>query len=330
MKKIVVIFFGLILLLVIIYFLGSKPTPPKFETVKIELPESLEELEAKIIKEEKEEKGIKLDNEARIIWADSSKQKTKIAFLYLHGFSGSQADGDPMHTSIAKKFNANIYLFRNAYHGVDLGDSTMMNATSDDFIYEAEKALAIASKLGDEVIVMGTSLGGLLTLYLASKHPEIKAIALYSPGIAPRDKRAKLLAGPWGAEIAKLMFGGEYMDLQNTDSLRIQYDSKKVHINGLMAAVNLMEFTSDEENFRKIKCPTFLCYWYKNEEVQDNVVSVDAMLKMFDNLGTPQNQKRHKAIPNAGHHVIASSQFNKNYLDVEIETEKFLKEVVFN
>ena len=42
-------------------------------------------------------KGIKPDNQARIIWADSSKkEKTKIAFLYLHGFSASQAEGDPV------------------------------------------------------------------------------------------------------------------------------------------------------------------------------------------------------------------------------------------
>jgi len=32
-------------------------------------------------------------------------------------------------------------------------------------------------------------------------------------------------------------------------------------------------------------------YYFKNEKFQDSVVSVEAMLKMFDQLGTPENLK---------------------------------------
>ncbi len=246
----------------------------------------------------------------------------------IHGLFGSQGDGEPVHTNIAKKFNSNIYLFRNAHHGVDLGDSTMLHANANDFINAAEKALAITKKLGDEVIVMGTSLGGLLTLYLASQHPEIKAIILYAPGVAAYDKRAKLILGPWGYEIAKLVMGGEYRVLDSTNTVRIKTHSEKAHINAMVAALNLMKYAMTTENFNKIKCPTFLGYWYKNEEEQDKMASVEAMLKMYDELGVPANLKREIAFPNAGDHVIASMYFTDNYRDVEIETEKFLHEVV--
>ncbi len=74
-----------VIIVLAVYFMGPKIPMPTFEVDKVELPESLKELEAKINTEEKETIGIKPGNEAQIIWADSSKQKTKIAFLYIHG-----------------------------------------------------------------------------------------------------------------------------------------------------------------------------------------------------------------------------------------------------
>ena len=44
---------------------------------------------------------LKPDNEARIVWADSSRQKTAYAIVYLHGFSASLGEGDPTDTDIA-------------------------------------------------------------------------------------------------------------------------------------------------------------------------------------------------------------------------------------
>src|SRR5664279_6520927 len=163
-------------------FCRTKTTKPDFTVQEISLPDSLTELESSIIRNEKAVKGIKPDNQARIIWADSlKKEKTKIAFLYLHGFSASKAEGDPVHKDLAKKYQANLFLSRLAEHGIDRGDSSMINLKAGEYEASAEKALAIAEKLGDEVIVIGTSAGGTLSLFLASRHPEIKAIILYSP-----------------------------------------------------------------------------------------------------------------------------------------------------
>jgi hypothetical protein len=93
MKKFTKWLFGIILVLLIGYFAGPKPSKPLFETPVISLPASLPELEKQISDNEKAIKGIKPDNEARIVWADTTnKEKTKIAFLYLHGFSASQAE----------------------------------------------------------------------------------------------------------------------------------------------------------------------------------------------------------------------------------------------
>src|SRR5512139_1596999 len=63
---------------------------------------------------------LKPDNQARIIWQnDSLKRRTKFAVVYLHGFTASQEEGDPIHTSFAKSIGANLYLSRLSEHGKD-------------------------------------------------------------------------------------------------------------------------------------------------------------------------------------------------------------------
>lgn len=103
MKKFLKWFGGIILVIALGYLIGPKPSKPKFNTPIPDLPSSLIELEKQINTNEKAIIGIKPDNEARIVWADTlKKEKTKIVFLYLHGFSGSLAEGEPVHRNLAK------------------------------------------------------------------------------------------------------------------------------------------------------------------------------------------------------------------------------------
>jgi hypothetical protein len=67
-----------------------------------------------------------------------------------------------------------------------------------------------------------------------------------------------------------------------------------------------------------------LLYYYKNELEQDPVVRVDAMLKMYDELGTPNNLKQKVAIPNAGNHVMGSYITSKDLPGVEKAIESFV------
>ena len=325
MKTVLKWFIGIVLSLFIFYSVGPRPSKPDFTIHEINLPSALSELETNIVHAEKAVKGIKPDNQARIIWADSSKkEKTKIAFLYLHGFSASQAEGDPVHKDLAKKFNANLYLSRLAEHGIDRGDSSLIGLNAGAYEASAENALAVTKKLGDEVIVIGTSAGGSLTLYLASRHPEIKAIVLYSPCVKLFDKTAVILDRPWGLQIARLVSGGPSKKFESESKAHSDYWQLNYRIEALVALQNLVSNTMKPEVFSKVKCPVFLGYYFKNEKEQDNTVSVPAMLKMFDELGTPPEQKQKVAFPDAGVHVIASYIRSKDWQGVERETNKFL------
>ena len=320
---------GIILVLLIAYFVGPKPVKPRFEPPLISLPASLTDLDKQISDSEKAIKGIKPDNQARIVWADSlAKEKTKIVFLYLHGFSASQGEGDPVHRDLAKKYHANLFLSRLQEHGIDRGDSTMIGLNADEYEASAEKALMIAEKLGDEVIVVGTSAGGALTLFLASRHPEIKAIVLYSPCVALYDKSAMMLDGHWGLQIIRLSNKSPVMKYKSESEAHANYWSLNYRDEAVVALQNLLSHTMKPAIFSKIKCPVFLAYYYKNEEEHDKVVSIPAMLKMFSELGTPESLKQKEAFPETGNHVIASYIRSKDRQSVEKETEKFLSDIV--
>jgi len=311
----------------IIYLLGPKPEAPKLEIPMFKLTGDLPTLEKQINEGEAAEKGIRPDCQARIVWADSTKkEKTKIAFVYIHGFSASQEEGNPIHRNIAKKYGGNLYLARLTGHGVDLGDSTMKNVTADDFINSAEYALAVGKTLGDEVVIISTSFGGSLTTYLASKHPEIKAIVMYSPCIKLYDSNAELLDNHWGFVIGKAVTGSEILDFPAANPQKAKYWSHHYHLNAVIALQNFLTNVMIPETFAKIKCPAFMGYYYKNEEQQDKVVSVPAMLKMFDELGSTNKKK--VAFSNAGNHILASPIVSKDVANVQKETEKFLDGVL--
>lgn len=329
MKPLFKVFIILIVICFFGYLMGPKPDAPLIKTYSFNLPSSLTDLETKINTDEKAVVGIRPDCQARIIWADTAKKiKTKLAIVYIHGFSASQEEGNPVHTNLAKRYGANLYLARLAGHGIDLGDSTMKNVTSDDFIQSAEEALAIGKKLGDEVIVVGTSFGGALTLYLASQHPEIKSIVLYSPCIKIFDNNAELLDNHWGRTLAKLVTGSEIRDFPPHNPIHGRYWSTHYHINGVIALQNFLTNVMIPETLKKVKCPTFMGYYYKNEEEQDKVVSVPAMLKMYDELGVPANEKQKVVFPKAGNHVIGSYVLSKDYQHVQQKTEVFLDKVL--
>ncbi len=84
-------------LLAIIYWLGPVPVTPSYQKNLPAVPSEPAQLE-KYISQNEAQHSIKPNNEARIVWAnDSNRQKTDYAIVYLHGFSASQAEGDPVH-----------------------------------------------------------------------------------------------------------------------------------------------------------------------------------------------------------------------------------------
>jgi len=317
----------LLMILVIVYLLGPHPATPKYDIAMPAMP-AINYLEKYVAANEAVHK-LRPNNEARIVWAnDSIKQKTDYAIVYLHGFSASQEEGDPVHRNIAKQFGCNLYLARLAEHGIDTTEQ-LVNLTADNYWKSAQQALAIGKLLGNKVILMGTSTGGTQALQLAATYPnDVAALVLYSPNIAINDPFAWVLNNNWGLQIARLVKGGNYNISDDERPLYKQYWNTRYRLEAAAALEEMLETTMNKETFARVKQPTLLLYYYKDEQHQDSVVKVSAMKKMYAELATADSFKRAIALPNTGGHVIASPIKSKDVVSVEKETKRFFEEVI--
>jgi pimeloyl-ACP methyl ester carboxylesterase len=306
------------IILIGLYFIGPDAGSPQYISTLPDIPNEVEEY---ILDKEKEHK-IKPDNEARIIWADSSKSKTPYAVVYLHGFSASQKEGDPTHIRFAKEFGCNLFLSRLADHGVDTTESLLLY-TADRAWESAKEALAIGNIIGEKVILMSTSTGGTLALMLAAQYPDkVHALINLSPNIAINNPAAFLLNDPWGLNIARMVMGGNYRQTGANDE-KSQYWNNKYRLEAVVQLQELVESTMTSETFEKIHQPSLTLYYFRNEEEQDPEVKVSAMLEMHQQLATPDSLKVAKAIPSAGAHVLGGSLASKDVESVYKEIQNF-------
>ncbi len=310
-----------VLVIIAVYFLGPTPEHPRWDKNPVTVPSEPLALEEYIATQENKHK-LKPDNEARIIWADSTKKKTRYSVVYLHGFSASQKEGDPIHLQFAKEFGCNLYLARLADHGVDTTEQ-LLYFTADRWWHSSKEALSIGKAIGEHVILMSTSTGGTMAILLAAEYPdEVFAMINMSPNIAVNDANAWLLNNPWGLQIARAVLGSDYQVIKY-DSARQIYWNSKYRIESLVNMEEMLEDKMNKSTFEKVRCPSLTLYYYKNEKEQDPTVKVSAMLEMHKQLGTPDSLKVAVPVPNAGFHVIGSYLVSKDLETVNAETKKF-------
>ncbi len=310
--------------LIAVYLLGPHPKPPVYSKALPTVPSDATSLENYISNNESQHK-LKPNNEARIVWFDSSKTKTEYSIIYLHGFSASQEEGRPTHINIAREFGCNLYLSRLADHGIDTTEP-MINLTADKLWESAKQALQIGKQLGNKVILMSTSTGGTLALKLAADYPsDVYALIMMSPNIAINNDKSYLLYNPWGLQIARVVTGSHYVTAKDSRPIYKRYWYSHYPLEPTVQLEELIETSMTNETFKKVKQPVLMLYYYKDDVHQDSVVSVSAMLNMFKELGTPANKKVELPMPYVGDHVMGSYIKSQDLLDVQQSIEKFMR-----
>ena len=306
----------LFVILAVVYLMGPVPKAEKVDNYPLPIPDAFPEADRP--------DGLKNNNEARTIWADSVGKQTEYSIVYLHGFSASPMEADPIHRNIAASYGCNLYMARLKGHGINNTDA-FEKLSPKDLVQSAKEAVAIGKKIGKKVILMSCSTGGTLALYLSANDPEIIANILFSPNIALADPNSAVLTGPWGLQLARLFIGGKYREWKPENDSVAQYWTTKYRVEGIIALKQLLNMTMKDEIFSKVKQPVFMAYYYKNEKEQDQTVSVAAMLSMFEKLGTPNDKKVKKAFPDAGVHVICSKWQSKDLKNLESSVMAFME-----
>jgi carboxylesterase len=102
--------------------------------------------------------------------------------LVCHGFTGNPGSMRGLAQAFAAAgFTVELPLWPG--HGTSVED--MLKTTWDDWAGAAEAAYTALAQRCDKVVVAGLSMGGTLTAWLASRHPEIAGIVLVNPAIEP-------------------------------------------------------------------------------------------------------------------------------------------------
>ncbi|MET0937344.1 MAG: lysophospholipase [Luteibacter sp.] len=261
--------------------------------------------------------NLKPDNEARVVFhGDPPYTRLPLAVVYLHGFTASQAEGAPAHRAIAQACGAHLYLNRLSDHGSDAPDA-MAGASPERWLDEARHALEIGLRLGERVLLVGTSMGASLALDLAASRPDVVAgLVAWSPGIRVHD--------PEQLRAAVLMQGAVAPPGERSPFQR-RYWSSIVHTDGYRAIARLFIERMRPERLEAIVCPVFFGVWDGGEGDHDTLTSVAAMREAFGWLCTAPIARRLVAYAHAAH-VLASPERSPAADRVRLDSLDFLRD----
>ena len=112
----------------------------------------------------------------------SHEATSTVGALVVHGFTGNPSSMRELAQSFADA-GFNVELPRLAGHGTEVAD--LLDKRWSHWSSDAEAAYQRLSKRCSKVVVAGLSMGGALTLWLASKHPELAGIVCINPVTQP-------------------------------------------------------------------------------------------------------------------------------------------------
>ncbi len=155
--------------------------------------------------------GVRPGDERAIVWSASGPGvRTRISVVYLHGFSADRHEVEPLVSDVAAALGANAYFARLRGHGRD--SEAMGEAGVEDWLDDVAEAIAIGGRIGERVVLIGTSTGGTLATWAATRgeaKDRLAALVLISPNYHPADRTSRLLLAPWGGLLARLVVGSE-------------------------------------------------------------------------------------------------------------------------
>lgn len=243
-------------------------------------PEIGADVDAHLSAREAEVAHLKAGEAKSITWAEpAARESTPISLVYLHGFSADRHEVEPLITDLARDLGANAYFARLSGHGRDgiaLGEVSVA-----DWLADASEAVAVGGRIGERVVVLGTSTGGTLALWAAAQ-PEaaerVAALVLISPNLGVRDPSARVLTWPWGGVLARAVVGPERCFEPATPDQALHW-TVCYPTRALLPMMALVEHVRSMD-LERVRVPTLLVY-----STEDQVVDPDETARVLGALG---------------------------------------------
>lgn len=222
--------------------------------------------------------------------------KRPLGVLILHGFTGSLDTVRPV-VPVAERLGLPYRMPVLRGHGTTYHD--LVGVTQHDWVADAEAALLDLLNEVDHVICVGLSMGGLVSLNLAAKHPQaIDSLVLITPALRFSDPLTSL------TPVLKLIF--PFWNSPNSfNDMTLAKASTNYPKFATKTFSKLLDFAGETERLLKqIKTPTLVLYSKKDQIVHPITVKL-----IEDKLGSPEKQVLY--FETSGHEMLMDCESEK-------------------
>lgn len=204
--------------------------------------------------------NLRANAQKEIVWAfPTSRARTPLALVYVHGFSAAKAETRPLADEVAQALGANLFYTRLTGHGQD--GAAMEQASVNDWMNDLAEAVAIGRTIGNRVIVIATSTGATLAatgVAEAEFMQDVRGLVLISPNFGLLDRWSFMLELPFAREILPL-FGGDTRSFEPASQAQAENWTTRYPI-GALAPMGALIRAARSADFQLVLTPLLVLY----------------------------------------------------------------------
>ena len=243
----------------------------------------IKDIDSLLDSQEKILRGLRPGTEKKVLWAQCKGLKSITSIVFIHGFSASRVEIDPVVDLIAAELSANVYFTRLRGHGQD--GKALGEATYEQLLDDTIEAIEIGKSIGDDVVLMGCSTGcSLIHIALGQDH-DIKAAIYISPNFGPKPIKGQALRIPGAKFLVPLVFGKEHSFVAKNDEYTTCWTTK--YPTKALFTIKTTVLASHQVDHRTIKIPIMM--WFSDEDKVVNAKWTRRIASMMGNNVTLHN-----------------------------------------
>lgn len=232
----------------------------------------------------------------------------QIGCLLVHGFTGTPKEMSWLGEDLARRGHT-VLGIRLAGHATKPED--MIRTRWQDWLLSVEDGINILRGCTKKQIIIGLSLGGVLTLLAASRYPMAGAIAISTPCDLPKDPRLPF-AGFFALIQPRISKGAS--DFQDKQAEKLHVDYPFYPTKSILQLIGVLK--EMRSALPGVKAPALLV-----QSKNDHAIPAESMDYLFDHINSEIKQKLW--VENSGHVVIREP----DRFTVFEAISKFIKEI---
>ena len=220
----------------------------------------IKDIDSLLESQEKMVRALRPGTEKKVLWSQGNGVKSKTSIVFIHGFSASRVEIDPVVDLIAAELNANVYFTRLRGHGQD--GKALGEATYEQLLDDTIEAIEIGKSIGDDLVLIGCSTGcSLIHIALGQGH-DIKAAIYISPNFGPKPIKGQALRIPGAKFLMPLVFGQEHSFVAINDEYATCWTTK--YPTKALFTIKTTVLASLQVDHQAIKVPIMM--WFSDND----------------------------------------------------------------